>query len=99
VLTYEFDLHTVIRIVIALAVFGALYLLQRTKVGFWIFAIPTTAFWGITTAWITHDTTDGDVLWIVFTTVVIGLLVLGLHYGVYARRFNGEKTAPLNPPR
>jgi hypothetical protein len=91
VLSYESSLHTVIRIVIALAVFGALYLLQSTKIGFWIFAIPATAFWSAFTAWITHDATNGDILWIVFTAVVIGLFALGLHYGVYTRKFNGEK--------
>ena len=91
-LGYQYDeLHTVIKLVAALAVFGLLVLLQRFRVGFWIFSILAIAFWGLLAYDFAVDAYQDDILWIVFITAVVVVLAFIFHKLVYDRKMPRPK--------
>lgn len=72
-------IHPALSIVIGIAVFAVSFFLQKTKVGFWIFAVILSLFWGLVFSSMAYEFSGKDMIW---TYVVFGLgtlLVVGLH--------------------
>ena len=63
------NIHPAICLVIAIVVFGLLFMLQNTTVGFWIIGVLMSAFWALMFGVIANSITK-DVIW---DFVVMGL--------------------------
>ena len=80
------NIHPALSVLIGLAVLAAMYLLQRTKVGFWIIGGLLSVFWGLVFSLMAWEFSGKDMVW---TYAVLGLgivLMMGLH--IHARRRN-----------
>lgn len=80
------NIHPALSVLIGLVVLAAMYLLQRTKVGFWIIGGLLSVFWGLVFSLMAWEFSGKDMVW---TYVVLGLgiiLMMGLH--IHARRRN-----------
>lgn len=85
------NIHPALSVLIGLAVLAAMYLLQRTKVGFWIIGGLLSVFWGLVFSLMAWEFSGKDMVW---TYVVLGLgiiLMMGLH--IHARRRNASGEA------
>ena len=73
------NVHPAICLVIALALFGLLFWLQNTKVGFWIIGLLLSAFWALVFGFLAYAFSSSDPIW---GYVVMGLgfiVMVGLH--------------------
>lgn len=80
------NIHPALSVLIGLAVLAAMYLLQRTKVGFWVIGGLLSVFWGLVFSLMAWEFSGKDMVW---TYAVLGLgivLMMGLH--IHARRRN-----------
>lgn len=71
--------HTALCLLIGLALFGLLFKLQSSSVGFWIIGILLSAFWAGVFCLLAFILTEHDMIW---TYVVLGLgfvIMMGLH--------------------
>lgn len=71
--------HTALCLLIGLALFGLLFKLQTTSVGFWIIGVLLSAFWAGVFCLLAFILTEHDMVW---TYVVLGLgfvMMMGLH--------------------
>lgn len=71
--------HTALCLLIGLALFGLLFKLQTTSVGFWIIGVLLSAFWAGMFCLLAFILTEHDMVW---TYVVLGLgfvMMMGLH--------------------
>lgn len=71
--------HTALCLLIGLALFGLLFKLQTTSVGFWIIGVLLSAFWAGVFCLLAFILTEHDMVW---TYVVLGLgfvMMIGLH--------------------
>lgn len=71
--------HTALCLLIGLALFGLLFKLQTTSVGFWIIGVLFSAFWSGVFCLLAFMLTEHDMIW---TYVVLGLgfvMMMGLH--------------------
>lgn len=71
--------HTALCLLIGLALFGLLFKLQTTSVGFWIIGVLLSAFWAGVFCLLAFMLTEHDMIW---TYVVLGLgfvIMMGLH--------------------
>lgn len=78
-------IHPALSIVAGIAVFAVAYFLQKTKVGFWIFAVILSLLWGIIFSSMAYEFSGKDMIW---TYVVLGLgtlIMLGLHINARSR--------------
>ncbi len=85
------NIHPALSVLIGLAVLAAMYLLQRTKVGFWIIGGLLSVFWGLVFSLMAWEFSGKDMVW---TYAVLGLgivLMMGLH--IHARRRNASGEA------
>lgn len=72
-------IHPALSILIGIAVFAASFLLQKTKVGFWIFAVILSLFWGLVFSSMAYEFSGKDMIWTYVTLGLGTLLVIGLH--------------------
>ena len=73
------NVHPALCVVIALALFGLLFWLQNTKVGFWIIGVLLSAFWALVFGFLAYAFSSSDPIW---GYVVMGLgfaVMIGLH--------------------
>jgi len=73
------NVHPAFCLLIALALFGFLFWLQNTKVGFWIIGILLSAFWAFVFGFLAYEFSSSDPIWCI---VVMGLgfvVMMGLH--------------------
>ena len=85
------NIHPALSVLIGLVVLAAMYLLQRTKVGFWIIGGLLSVFWGLVFSLMAWEFSGKDMVW---TYAVLGLgivLMMGLH--IHARRRNASGEA------
>lgn len=71
--------HTALCLLIGLTLFGLLFKLQTTSVGFWIIGVLLSAFWAGVFCLLAFILTEHDMVW---TYVVLGLsfvIMMGLH--------------------
>lgn len=71
--------HPAICIVIGIVLFGFLFWLQSTKVGFWIIGILLSALWAFVFGFLAYAFSSSDMIWFY---VVFGLgfiIMMGLH--------------------
>lgn len=71
--------HTALCLLIGLALFGLLFKLQTTSLGFWIIGVLFSAFWAGVFCLLAFMLTEHDMIW---TYVVLGLgfvMMMGLH--------------------
>lgn len=71
--------HTALCLLIGLTLFGLLFKLQTTSVGFWIIGVLLSAFWAGVFCLLAFMLTEHDMVW---TYVVLGLgfiIMMGLH--------------------
>lgn len=73
--------HTVLAIVIGIAVFGILLCLQMTKAGFWIIGILMSTLWGFIFAFVAWSVTDKSPFWTYGVWIAGALVILLLHLG------------------
>lgn len=73
------DIHTVFVILIFLAIFLIMYLISRTRVGYWIISFVFTLFGSLFFGGIVYHVTDEDKIWMWFARVVIFLILGALH--------------------
>lgn len=72
-------IHTALCLLIGLTLFGLLFKLQTTSVGFWIIGVLLSAFWAGVFCLLAFILTEHDMIW---TYVVLGLgfvIMMGLH--------------------
>ena len=73
------NVHPALCVVIALALFGLLFWLQNTKVGFWVIGVLLSAFWALVFGFLAYAFSSSDPIW---GYVVAGLsfaVMIGLH--------------------
>ena len=71
--------HTALCLLISLTLFGLLFKLQTTSVGFWIIGVLLSVLWAGVFCLLAFILTEHDVIW---TYVVLGLgfvIMMGLH--------------------
>ena len=76
---YIWKIHPALYMLIGIAVFIAMFLVQRTRPGFWIIGTLMSLAFGAVGAVLAYSFTNGDMVW---TFVVLGLTSLvsiGLH--------------------
>ena len=74
-----FGVHAALCLLIGLALFGLLFKLQTTSIGFWIIGVLLSAFWAGFFCLLAFMLTEHDMVW---TYVVLGLgfvIMMGLH--------------------
>lgn len=71
--------HTVLAIVIGIAVFGILLFLQMTKPGFWIIGILLSILWGFIFGAVAWSITDRSLFWFYTVWIAGALVILLLH--------------------
>lgn len=72
-------IHMALCLLIGLALFGLLFKLQTTSVGFWIIGVLLSTFWAGVFCLLAFILTEHDMIW---TYVVLGLgfvIMMGLH--------------------
>lgn len=73
------SVHPAICIVIAIALFGLLFWLQNTKVGFWIIGVLLSAFWAFVFGFFAYAFSSSDMIWF-YVVMGLGFIVMvGLH--------------------
>jgi len=73
------NVHPALCLLIAAALFGLLFWLQNTKVGFWIIGVLLSAFWAFVFGFFAYIFAGEDMIWFY---VVMGLgfiIMMGLH--------------------
>jgi hypothetical protein len=76
---FDFKVHPAICFVIALAIFGAAYFLQTTKVGFWIFAVLFSLVWAFALSLIAFLFATQDMIWIYVVFFLSFIINIGSH--------------------
>lgn len=76
--------HTVLAVVIGIAVFGILLFLQITKPGFWIIGILLSALWGFIFAFVAWSVTERNPFWTYGVWIVGAFIIFLLH--LWARK-------------
>jgi hypothetical protein len=71
--------HTVLAIVIGIAVFGILLGLQMTKPGFWIIGILLSILWGFIFGAVAWSVTEHNLFWTYCIWIAGALVILLLH--------------------
>lgn len=71
--------HTVLALVIGIAVFGILLFLQMTKPGFWIIGILLSILWGFIFAFVAWSVTGRNLFWMYCVWIAGALFTLLLH--------------------
>jgi len=70
----RWDVHPALCVVISLVLFGFLFWLQNTKVGFWIIGVLLSAFWALVFGFLAYAISSSDLIW--------GYVVTGLGFAV-----------------
>ena len=73
------NVHPALCLVIALALFGILYWLQKTKVGFWIIGPLLSAFWALVFGFLAYAFSSSDPIWGYVVTGLGFIVMIGLH--------------------
>lgn len=73
------SLHTLFCILIAIAAFGLLMLLQLTKVGFWIVGVLMSLVWSVAIGAIFMIFSNGDKIWTIGGLIIGFIITLLLH--------------------
>ncbi|MBR3459560.1 MAG: hypothetical protein IKH21_02055 [Clostridia bacterium] len=73
------SLHTLFCILIAIAAFGLLMLLQLTKVGFWIVGVLMSLVWSVVIGAIFMIFSNGDTIWSIGGLIIGFIITLLLH--------------------
>lgn len=73
--------HTVLAIVIGIAVFGILLFLQMTKPGFWIIGILMSALWGFIFGAVAWSIAGQNLFWFYIVWIAGTLVIMLLHLG------------------
>lgn len=71
--------HTVLAIVIGIAVFGVLLWLQTAKAGFWIIGIILSILWGFIFAFVAWSVTERNLFWTYCVWIAGALVIMLLH--------------------
>lgn len=73
------SVHPAICIVIAVVLFGFLFWLQNTKVGFWIIGVLLSALWAFVFGFLAYIFSSEDMTWF-YVVMGLGFIVMmGLH--------------------
>jgi hypothetical protein len=73
------SVHPALCLLIAIALFGLLFWLQNTKVGFWIIGVLLSAFWAFVFGFFAHIFAGEDMIWF-YVVMGLGFIVMmGLH--------------------
>lgn len=76
---FEFDVHPAICFGIGVAVFGLVWLIERTKIGFWILAAIMSIAWALILAIVVHFFLH-DTLWFWVVLVAATLINVNSHH-------------------
>lgn len=73
--------HIILAIVMGVAAFGILLVLQMTKPGFWIIGILMSALWGFIFAFVAWSVTKGNPFWTYGVWIAGAFIIFLLHLG------------------
>lgn len=73
------NVHPALCLLIAVALFGLLFWLQHTKVGFWIISVLLSAFWAFVFGFFAHIFAGEDMVWFYVVMGLSFIVMMGLH--------------------
>ena len=72
-------IHPAFCVLIVIALFGFLFWLQNTKVGFWIIGTLLSLFWASVFGFIAYAVTEKDMIWVYVIMSIGFIIMMGLH--------------------
>lgn len=71
--------HPAICIVIGIVLFGLLFWLQHTKIGFWIIGVLLSALWAFVFGFLAYAFSSSDMIWFYVVFGLAFIIMMGLH--------------------
>jgi len=75
-----FHIHPALAIVIGLATFLVLFILQNTTIGFWIIGGSMSLLWGFIFSMMAYDYFNKDMTWTYVVLALGTIIMMGLHW-------------------